>query len=59
LITTPIPLPSHFHIHWGEPLRFNANHDDDDEVILPLVEEVRSAVRRLIEHGLEERERIF
>ncbi|MDE0881555.1 MAG: lysophospholipid acyltransferase family protein [Myxococcota bacterium] len=59
LIVTPLPLPSRFHIYWGEPLRFSANHDDDDEVILPLVEKARDAVRQLIERGLEERERIF
>ena len=47
LLATPLPLPTRFHIHWGEPLRFDSAHDDDDEVISELVEQVRSTIRAL------------
>ena len=59
LLATPLPLPTRFHIHWGEPLRFDAAHDDDDEVISELVEQVRSTIRAMIEHGLADREGLF
>ena len=59
VLTTLVPLPTQFHIHWGEPIRFSAQYDDDDEVITGLVEEVRSRIRGMIETGLEQRERVF
>ena len=59
LVMTPLPLPTQFHIYWGKPMRFNAKHDDDDQVIAPLVEEVRKEIRQLIELGLEQRETLF
>ncbi|MEE2835004.1 MAG: lysophospholipid acyltransferase family protein [Myxococcota bacterium] len=59
LLATPLPLPTRFHIHWGEPLRFDAAYDDDDEVISELVEQVRSTIRAMIEHGLADREGLF
>jgi 1-acyl-sn-glycerol-3-phosphate acyltransferase len=59
LVVTPLPLPSRFHIHWGEPLRFDARHDDDDAEIEALVEQVRGKIRGLIETGLAQREAVF
>jgi 1-acyl-sn-glycerol-3-phosphate acyltransferase len=59
ILASPLPLPTQFHIHWGEPLRFDANHDDDDQVITALVEQVRETIRSMIEHGLEIREAVF
>ena len=59
VLASPVPLPTQFHIHWGEPLRFDAKHDDDDQVIAPLVEQVRETIRVMIEHGLETREAVF
>ena len=59
VLMSPLPLPSRFQIHWGAPFRFEAKHDDDDTVIVPLVEEVRDRIRALIEAGLEARESVF
>ena len=59
LVASPLPLPTQFHIHWGEALRFDAKYDDDDQVISPLVEQVRETIRAMIEQGLEAREAVF
>ncbi len=59
MLTTLVPLPTQFHIHWGEPIRFSAEYDDDDEVITGLVEKVRDRIRGMIEIGLERRESVF
>jgi 1-acyl-sn-glycerol-3-phosphate acyltransferase len=59
ILATPLPLPTQFHIHWGEPLRFDAKHDDDDQVISALVEDVRETIRVMIEEGLAARDGVF
>ena len=50
-----LPLPVKFRLHFGEPMRFEGDPSDEDEVVEARVEEVRSAIRELIEHGLRER----
>jgi 1-acyl-sn-glycerol-3-phosphate acyltransferase len=55
----PLPLPTKVHLLFGEPMRFEGNGDEDDEVILPMVERVEHAVEALIERGLSERRGVF
>ena len=60
---TPVPLPVRYHIHYGEPLRFDREFEPRDADDPDLVEEaamrVRDAVQGLINRGLEMREGIF
>jgi 1-acyl-sn-glycerol-3-phosphate acyltransferase len=55
----PFPLPSRYHVRFGEPLRFSGSPDDDDAVLERKVAEVERAVRTLIERGLAERRSIY
>jgi 1-acyl-sn-glycerol-3-phosphate acyltransferase len=53
-----LPLPARVHLNFGEPLYFEGNVDNEDEVTRR-VEEVKDQIRRLIDKGLKERTRIF
>ena len=55
----PFPLPSRYHIHFGEPLRFAGSPDEDDAELERKVEEVQASVAALLERGLAEREHVF
>lgn len=55
----PVPLPTKVHILFGEPLRFEGNGDEEDDVVLPCVHEVEASVKRLIEAGLAKRRGVF
>lgn len=60
---TPVPLPVRYHIHYGEPLRFDKEYEpgdaDDPDLVQAAALRVRDAVQRLIDQGLEQREGIF
>jgi 1-acyl-sn-glycerol-3-phosphate acyltransferase len=55
----PFPLPTRYHIHFGEPLRFTGSPDDEDVELERKVTEVQAAVQGLLEKGLAERTGIF
>jgi 1-acyl-sn-glycerol-3-phosphate acyltransferase len=55
----PFPLPSRYHIRFGEPMRFTGSPDDEDAVLERKVGEVERAVRALVERGLAERESVY
>jgi 1-acyl-sn-glycerol-3-phosphate acyltransferase len=47
----PIPRRVPFEIVYGEPMRFEGKHDDDDEVIDAKVDQVKARVAELIKEG--------
>ncbi|HSN92300.1 MAG TPA: lysophospholipid acyltransferase family protein [Anaeromyxobacteraceae bacterium] len=51
----PIPLPTRYHIHFGEPMRFSASPDDEDAELEEHVSRVQRAVQGLLDRGLAER----
>jgi 1-acyl-sn-glycerol-3-phosphate acyltransferase len=55
----PFPLPSRYHIHFGEPMRFSGPPDDEDAELERKVAEVEAAVRGLLARGLAERRSVF
>jgi 1-acyl-sn-glycerol-3-phosphate acyltransferase len=55
----PIPLPTRYHIHFGEPMRFSGSPDDEDAELESKVSEVEAAVQGLLERGLRERKHVF
>ncbi|MGC4123111.1 MAG: lysophospholipid acyltransferase family protein [Myxococcales bacterium] len=55
----PIPLPSRYHIRFGEPLRFSGSPNDEDAELERKVKEVRGTIQAMIDRGLKERRRIF
>jgi 1-acyl-sn-glycerol-3-phosphate acyltransferase len=55
----PVPLPSRYHLYFGEPMRFQGSPDDDDAELERKVAEVEGAVRDLLARGLSERKHVF
>jgi 1-acyl-sn-glycerol-3-phosphate acyltransferase len=53
----PLPLPAPVELHYGQPLTFTGTGDEDDDVITGYVEQVKSSIAGLIEHGRELRHR--
>lgn len=54
-----VPLPSRYRLYFGEPLRFEGDADDDDEVIEEKVRVVRNSIQSMIQIGLKERKHVF
>ena len=50
-----LPMPTRFHVYFGEPLTFDGPFDDEDEVIDKKVAAVERAVADLLQRGREER----
>jgi 1-acyl-sn-glycerol-3-phosphate acyltransferase len=55
----PLPLPSRYHIHFGDPLTFTGSADDEDTVLEEKVAKVRAAVESLLDAGLRARKHVF
>lgn len=56
---TPLPLPAHFHIRYGEPLHFDHRGADDPELVTAAAGMARHALERLIDDALCERRGVF
>ncbi len=54
-----LPLPTRFHVYFGEPIRFEGPFDDEDEAIEEKVRQVEQQVAGLIARGRAERTGIF
>lgn len=57
-VTTCVPLPARVSLWFGEPLRFAGKVTAEADVEAR-VEQVKAAIRGLIDHGLSRRERVF
>ena len=51
-----LPLPVKYRIHFGDPIRFEGDANDDDESIARHVDRVKDEISLLIEEGLAQRE---
>jgi 1-acyl-sn-glycerol-3-phosphate acyltransferase len=54
-----LPLPTRYRIHFGEPMMFQGDPDDEDAVMEEKVAKVRATVQSMINRGLKERRSIF
>jgi 1-acyl-sn-glycerol-3-phosphate acyltransferase len=62
IVATPIPLPVHYHIHYGAPIRFEASTDQREpsaEQIEHAAATTKQALTALIEAGLSARKSLF
>jgi 1-acyl-sn-glycerol-3-phosphate acyltransferase len=50
-----VPLPVRLEVHYGEPLFFEGNGTEDDEVINGYVDQVKTRIAQLIETGRQHR----
>lgn len=55
----PLPLPVKYRIHIGEPLHFEGDGTEDDDVIFEYVQQSKANLQHLIQEGLKQRESIF
>jgi 1-acyl-sn-glycerol-3-phosphate acyltransferase len=55
----PLPLPTRYRIHFGEPVFFDGDPDDDDAVIQGHVDKVSGAIQRMLHRGLAQRSHVF
>jgi len=55
----PIPYPVKYRIYFGEPLWFDGDPDDEDEVLEEKVKRVKAEINSMIRIGLKERRHIF
>ena len=51
----PVPLPVQLAVHYGEPMRFEGTGNEDDATIEHKVNEVKTRIAELIEHGERQR----
>jgi 1-acyl-sn-glycerol-3-phosphate acyltransferase len=60
---TLVPLPVRYHIHYGDPLRFDQEFRpedaDDPEIVREAAARVKAAVQALLDEGVRQREGIF
>jgi hypothetical protein len=54
-----LPLPTKYRIRFGQPLMMTGDPDDEDAVIEPKVEIVRSAIQSMLNRGIKERQHVF
>lgn len=54
-----VPLPVKYRVYFGEPMRFQGDPDDDDEVLDDQVKVVKSRIQSMIQMGLRERAHVF
>jgi 1-acyl-sn-glycerol-3-phosphate acyltransferase len=54
-----LPLPTRFHVTFGEAMRFTGPFDDEDEVIDTKVRVVMSRVQQLVDEGRARRRSVF
>jgi 1-acyl-sn-glycerol-3-phosphate acyltransferase len=63
VVATPLPMPVHYHIHYGEPIDLSADFRPEDAenptALRVAADRVRSAVAGLLERGLERRQGVF
>lgn len=55
----PLPLPVKYRIHFGRPMRFEGDPDDEEASIRQKVNDVKGAIDALIKNGLAERKHVF
>ena len=55
----PFPLPTKYHITYGDPIRFTGDPDDDDAVIEEKVWVVKATIQSMLNKGLKERKSLF
>jgi len=54
-----LPLPVKYRVYFGEPMRFEGNPSDEDEVIAEKVDQVKARIASMLADGLSARPSIF
>jgi len=59
LLGVPVPLPTKYRLHFGEPMYFEGDPDEDDTDVQLRVEAVRESIQSMIGRGLAARRHVF
>ena len=59
LTLVPLPLPVKYHLHFGAPLWFEGNPDDEDTGLERRVREVKVVIQAMLDAGRVSRKSIF
>jgi 1-acyl-sn-glycerol-3-phosphate acyltransferase len=54
-----LPLPVKYRIHFGEPIVFDGDADEEDAAIEERVDAVKQEIRTMLKRGVAERAGIF
>ncbi len=54
-----LPLPTKYHLYFGEPMHFSGDPDDDDVMIEEKVWVVKQTIQSMLNRGLKERKGLF
>ena len=54
-----MPLPTKYHLQFGEPLSFSGDADEDDAVIEEKVHVVKQTIQSMLNRGLKRRSSLF
>ena len=54
-----LPMPTKFHVYFGEPMHFEGPFDDEDSIIDAKAHQVQERVQQMIDDGLAKRQSIF
>jgi len=54
-----IPLPTRYRLHFGTPMFFDGDADDEEPAVAQKVREVKNRLQSMVHDGLEAREHIF
>ena len=55
----PFPMPTKYHLHFGAPMRFSGNPDDEDAELERRVREVKQVIQAMLDAGKVSRKGIF
>ncbi len=55
----PLPLPTRYHIYFGEPLQFTGRADDEDAELDKKVRVVKGTIQSMLQDGLRARKSVF
>lgn len=54
-----VPLPTKYRLHFGEPMQFTGDPDQDDEELRPAITQVKNTIQSMIHLGLKARKHVF
>lgn len=54
-----VPLPVRYRLHFGEPMLFSGDANDDEDAISSKVRQVKRALQQMLDEGVRQRPRVF
>jgi 1-acyl-sn-glycerol-3-phosphate acyltransferase len=55
----PLPLPTKYHLFFGDPMRFTGRPDDEDAELDKKVRTVKATLQAMLDEGVKERKHVF